>query len=824
VSRYHIAIIGAGPAGLSAAARAAAHDREQGSTAPSYLLLEAHDTFAKTIHRYQKGKHVMAEPAFLNLRSPIPFAAGRREAVLGAWGEALQTQDINVRYRAEVVAIRGSQGEFHISLQDGDSVEAANVVLAIGTQGNPRSLGVPGDEESDFIAYTLDDADAFKDEDIVVVGAGDAAIENAIALARGNRVTIVNRRAEFSRAKEGNLSAILAAINDRGTALECRYESGVAAVEPPAAPGGRGAIVLSTPAGEARIPCHRIIARLGTIPPRQFVESCGIRIDNPKADALPEVDRRYQSNVPGLYLIGALGGYPLIKQAMNQGYEVVDFIHGLATKPADFELLAAQFGGLPYAMDPEDVLALYQERVPMFRRMNPLAFRELIIESRILLAEEGAPAPPATATERRTLRLPAGHVLYREGEYSSSFFTLVEGAVRLQLEDRGPWHDIAPGEFFGEMSLISGRPRQGSAIVERDSILIETPRRIMAKLMASSEEIRDGIDRVFILRALLAAFRSDLSLQELTSIAGRVGTRTLEAGDALYREGETGDELYLVRRGRIALARGDGRVVNQLQSGELVGQLAVMGAPTRRETALAAVRTELIAIGQEDFLRLAGRSGDYLPVLQARTTETLRRSNAIGASDDAARTMSFLMERGMGEATNALLINESLCIGCDNCERACAETHGGISRVRRRGRESENGWHMAQACLHCELPHCMKDCPTDAIRRSAGGEVFITDACIGCGNCETNCPYDAIDLRYPARRKPGLLAWLLLGLGPGPGDPGGDSGGDSDAAKVAVKCDACRELPGGYACVNACPTGAAIRVGGDSFIDLVKAL
>jgi CRP-like cAMP-binding protein/thioredoxin reductase len=824
MTRYRIIIVGAGPAGLSAAARAAEYDRERGVDTPSYLLLESFDAPARTIYHYQKGKHVMAEPGFLDLRSGMPFRAGLREQILDAWNEALLSQQLNVRYQSEVTAVSGSRGDFTLQLGNGEQLLAEHVVLAVGTQGNPRLLGVEGDSASDFVAYGLDDADAYCDEHIVVVGAGDAAIENAIALARGNRVTLVNRRAEFSRAKEGNLNAVLAAINDPGTPLECRYESAVAGLELPASPGAEGAILLRTPSGQERLPCQRIIARLGTIPPRGFVENCGVTLRDPRAEALPEVDRHYQSSVPGLYIIGALGGYPLIKQAMNQGYEVVDFIHGVETRPADYRLLADQFAGLPYALDPEEVLELYQSRVPMFRRMNPLAFRELIIESRILYAEEGAPEP-GDVPERHTVLLPAGASLYRDGEYSSSFFTLVEGAVSLQLEDGGPWQEIGPGQFFGEMSLISGRPRQGAAVVRRDSIVIETPRRIMVKLMSSNEDIREGIDRVFIVRALLAAFRSELDFDALSAVAARVGRQTLEAGEPLYREGETGSELYLIRRGRIALSRGDQhRVVNQLQSGELVGQLALMGSPQRRETAIAAVRTEVLAIDQESFLRLAGRSGDYLGVLQERAAASLRRANAIGSRTESARTMDFLISRGMGEATNALLINDSLCIGCDNCERACAETHGGISRLRRRADESLNDWHVAGACLHCELPHCMKDCPTDAIRRSADGEVFITEACIGCGNCETNCPYNAISLRYPAARKPGLLAWLLLGAGPGPGDRGQRAPPRADDARLAVKCDACRELRGGYACVNACPTGAAIRVGSDSFIDLVQSL
>src|SRR5258706_3106280 len=75
--RCEIAIIGSGPAGLSAAARAA-------ELGVSHVLLEAEAHVSNTIHKYQKGKHVMAEPQVLPLRSPLSFAAGKREAGVGA--------------------------------------------------------------------------------------------------------------------------------------------------------------------------------------------------------------------------------------------------------------------------------------------------------------------------------------------------------------------------------------------------------------------------------------------------------------------------------------------------------------------------------------------------------------------------------------------------------------------------------------------------------------------------------------------------------------------------------------------------------------------
>ena len=77
----------------------------------------------------------------------------------------------------------------------------------------------------------------------------------------------------------------------------------------------------------------------------------GIEFPNESPESLPELDRQYQSNVPGIYIIGALAGCPLIKQAMNQGYDVVEFINGNDIEPADQPLLEKRFAGLPFSMD-----------------------------------------------------------------------------------------------------------------------------------------------------------------------------------------------------------------------------------------------------------------------------------------------------------------------------------------------------------------------------------------------------------------------------------------------------------------------------------------
>src|SRR5271169_1111841 len=100
---FKIVVIGSGPSGLSAAGHAA----ELGI---AHVLLEASQHPADTIFKYQKGKHVMAEPNVLPLRSPMSFAAGARERVLEAWDRELLKLKVNIRYGEQVTAIKGQKG------------------------------------------------------------------------------------------------------------------------------------------------------------------------------------------------------------------------------------------------------------------------------------------------------------------------------------------------------------------------------------------------------------------------------------------------------------------------------------------------------------------------------------------------------------------------------------------------------------------------------------------------------------------------------------------------------------------------------------------
>ena len=161
--KFHIVIIGAGPAGISAAARAAERDRAAGLAHPSYVLLEGFAAPSKTIQRYQKGKHVMAEPGFLDLRSDVQFAAGTREKICPA-GWRILSASITHSMGADVKKVNGARGEFQVQLAMVGIVAETSVGIGLkaSTLNRRTRRYLPA------VQYQLDDPKEFSDETIIV--------------------------------------------------------------------------------------------------------------------------------------------------------------------------------------------------------------------------------------------------------------------------------------------------------------------------------------------------------------------------------------------------------------------------------------------------------------------------------------------------------------------------------------------------------------------------------------------------------------------------------------------------------------------------------
>ena len=793
---FDIVIIGSGPAGLSAAGRASA-------LGCRHVLLEAQAHACHTIYQYQKGKHVMAEPSVLPLRSDLGFAAGQREALLDNWDRQLGDLAVNIRYGKRVKSIvrDDASGIFTIGCEDGSVCTGGAVILAIGMQGNVRKLGTPG-EDHERVQYTLADPAQFSGETIVVVGSGDAGIENALALAPHNTVILFNRGEEFATCKEGNRTLVLEA--EKAGRITICFCASTVRVDPVGAAMPL-LMVYNGRTGEGTIACHRVIARLGATPPRKLIESFGVVFPNANPNAVPVLSQSYESNVRGLYIVGALGGYPLIKQAMNQGYEVVQSILGKPVQPVDEGLLEQKFKlwkpGVPVSQAIDTILA----RIPLFSGMSRLQFREFMLDSTLL-----RPKPHA--------------VIFNRLDYTDTFYCIIEGEVAVDVPDgdgKTRVVRIGAGKYFGEMALISGRRRSATVRAGKGCVLLETPRHPMLKLISLVEDVARRIDEVFVRHAVQDYVGAKLDGTAIDAlIAAGITARRYKAGEVIFREGDEADGLYLIRSGSVVVSRtsgGEECILSYVAAGNYVGEMALVNNAPRSANITAAVMTEVLVLSAQGFKQQLAANPGWRKSIETQVI-TRTQDDVIVEQSTTRETdlFRFLLGHGAGEASDMLLINESMCIQCNNCEVACAETHDGTSRLRRESGPTFANIHIPSACRHCEHPHCMKDCPPDAISRSEHGEVVISDACIGCGNCERNCPYGEIQM--VVQKKPkwgGGLSWLMFGLGAAPGKRQPDY--DPNALKKAVKCDLCRGQEGGAACVRACPTGAAMRVAPEDF-------
>jgi NosR/NirI family transcriptional regulator, nitrous oxide reductase regulator len=200
-----LVIVGAGAAGLNAAL--AALDKGL-----SFVVLEK-SKIANTIENFPEGKWVYAEPDDVPPKGKLWLDGACKEDLLHRWHQIVEEHKLPVHIEEPLSNLQKDRdGIFQISTPKA-AYQARWVVLATGQRGNPRKLGVPG-EDQEPIYHRLYSPGVYRDENILVVGGGNSAVEAALTLSQQNRVTLSYRGESFDRIFKDNAERLQEATDD----------------------------------------------------------------------------------------------------------------------------------------------------------------------------------------------------------------------------------------------------------------------------------------------------------------------------------------------------------------------------------------------------------------------------------------------------------------------------------------------------------------------------------------------------------------------------------------------------------------------------------
>ncbi len=220
------------------------------------------------------------------------------------------------------------------------------------------------------------------------------------------------------------------------------------------------------------------------------------------------------------------------------------------------------------------------------------------------------------------------------------------------------------------------------------------------------------------------------------------------------------------------LAAGPEAILNYASRGELIGEIGVVHDCPRTATCIAYTHPrfgqakEDVKSTEEEFVEVVQLSAtafrellampEAAPVrnhveelLVARRKADEQRRKLVTDTDakTVTRRLSPEFEKlGLIQGTQLMLIDLDRCTRCDECVRACADTHtDGRSRLFLEGPRFEH-YLVPITCRSCLDPVCLIGCPVGSIHRGDNKEIRIEDWCIGCSLCARQCPYGSIQM------------------------------------------------------------------------------
>jgi thioredoxin reductase (NADPH) len=314
-------IIGAGPAGLSAAEAAARAGLD-------YLVIEK-GTIANTIRQYPVGRTMFSTPNEVEMH-PGALRPVRekptREETLSHYIHFVLDLDLKINTGEAVVAVDGNIDEGFVIKTERSEYKARRVLFAIGAMEHPRRLHVPG-EDLPKVHHLFVEPYAYIRKDALVVGGGNSAAEAALFLSEeGARTTLAIWREDWEN-RDPKAGAMKHWVR---TPLEAEVEAGRLKVilYQRVDEIREHNVILTTEAGESlTLPNDVVFVLVGSDADLTLLKQLGVQIEQGNIAEVPVYDpETFETNVRGIYVAGHFTHARHIKAAIDVPRRIIPVI------------------------------------------------------------------------------------------------------------------------------------------------------------------------------------------------------------------------------------------------------------------------------------------------------------------------------------------------------------------------------------------------------------------------------------------------------------------------------------------------------------------
>jgi len=335
---------------------------------------------------------------------------------------------------------------------------------------------------------------------------------------------------------------------------------------------------------------QRLLAQVASQPARPSVAE---RVA--PAPAPPLVEDALPSGGIGIVALDEVGGAPPELPLMHAPLatlplaEVVEGAH----PTGDFPIIAFEIPVEPV----EEELELHVEaeppplpKIPLFSSLPAEQLRALVEKCRFI---DRAP----------------GQAVVREGEAGDALYVIVRGEFEVTVAVRAePIGRLGEGAFFGELAVLTNRPRSATVTAISDAQLLEIDRAVLASLVESDPAVlrtllrffRDRLtERLFATSPLFAGLAAD----EARSLAEGFHFLELEPGSVLVEEAQRASGLFVILCGECDVTRG-GSPLAELAAGDVCGELSLMTGRAAAATVRARSRVWALALARVGFQEL----------------------------------------------------------------------------------------------------------------------------------------------------------------------------------------------------------------------------